>query len=338
VTVANGLAPDDSGNVAQHHLYTKVVAGERSSFVWIPVFSAYQLIVPGNCGPEHAGRQVGTWVADPPSQGIQEVDWARESFGGFYAGQFEASHADAAPATPEGVGATAGQSQILKVARQCVPWTQVTWAQAIAACEAYDPHAHLMADDEWTALAVWATIHRIPLGGNDHNLKASDRGDLSFIQDPTTNNPRALTGTGRGLPGTGIGFEATTHTGFTVGVADCIGNVLEWTSTVGRTATGSRWMVDEAIDGTCPPSGHVLTLETSPGLRRFGLPGSTGGDAAAAFGIGSDFLASMGTGRCQTMRGGYWQNGKQAGWWFVFLMEKETANINVGFRPVLRYP
>ena len=332
LTVANGLAPDDLDDVLRHHMYQKVVDGERSAFVWIPVFKAYQLIRPGNCGQAHAGKGIGAWVADRPLEGQQDLDWAAETFGGFYVGQFEASHVDAIPGETDGSGATAGTSLRLKVARQCVPWTGLNWNQAVAACQEYDEHADLMSDEEWTALAVWATTRQLMVAGNDSYLKSSDRDDLSFIQDPTGPVGRALSGTGGTQT---MGFEATSHTGDRVGVADLIGNVLEWTGTVGRTPAGDRWIIGNTITTACPSSGFVLGLATSPELRILGVPGQTGGSGSLFF--DSDFLASMGTDRARAIRGGYWENRKQAGWWQMFLLGGNLGNTNVGFRPVLRY-
>ncbi len=332
LSVAEGLAPDDHADVNQHHLYQKIVDGERSTFVWIPVFKAYQLIRPASCGRDQAGKGIGTWVPDRPLEGLQGLDWAAETFGGFYVAQFEASHVDANPGGSDGSGATAGTRPRLKVERRCVPWTGLDWDQAVAACQEYDEHADLMSDEEWTALAVWATTRQLLVSGNDDFLRSADRNDLNFIQDPTGPIGRALTGTG-GSPGQG--FEVTSHTGQAVGVADLIGNVLEWTGTVGRTPAGDRWIIGDTISTACPPSGFVLGLDTSPDLRILGVPGQTGGSGSLFF--GSDFLASMGQDRARSLRGGYWENRRQAGWWQLFLLGGNLGNNNVGFRPVLNY-
>ena len=51
-----------------------------STFVWIPVFMAYQLIVPANCGGDNTTKPVGYWVAIQPSTGTDStahLTWPR---------------------------------------------------------------------------------------------------------------------------------------------------------------------------------------------------------------------------------------------------------------------
>ena len=51
VAATGNMAPDDLGtDPLVHHDYIKNVNGKNSVFVWVPVFTAYQLIRPGNCG------------------------------------------------------------------------------------------------------------------------------------------------------------------------------------------------------------------------------------------------------------------------------------------------
>ncbi|MEB3188267.1 MAG: hypothetical protein VKP72_12605, partial [bacterium] len=188
------LAPDDPGSATLHRDYVVTKNGVSSTFVWVPVFQAYQLINPANCG--HAGQPEGVWVANQPSSGTRDVDWAVETFGGFYAGKYEASHVDAVPGdTSTGAGATEGASSVLKVAPFCMPWTNVNWDEAKEACRAYDPACHLMTDDEWTALAVWSMIRGVTVHGNNSSgMDANDNG-ITFTGDPTS--------WGRGLTGSG---------------------------------------------------------------------------------------------------------------------------------------
>jgi len=134
------------------------------------VFTAYQIIGPVEAGCPTCG--VGQWVKSQPANGVREVDWGVETFGGFYAGKFEATRADATPGNAiTGAGATAGSSDRLKVAQYCVPWTNINWEQAASTSAGYYPagNSHLMRDDEWAALAVWAMINgKTVFGNNDY--------------------------------------------------------------------------------------------------------------------------------------------------------------------------
>jgi hypothetical protein len=154
--IVSALAPGDTGNPAVTHDYVTTKNDVASTFVWIPVFWAYQLIIPGNCGAIGDGKPVGYWVPTQPTQGVENQDWAREQFGGFYAGKYEASRADAVPGTAGAnyADATAGTGSTLKVAQYSVPWTNIDWDTAAQTCLAYDAHAHMMRDDEWTALRL----------------------------------------------------------------------------------------------------------------------------------------------------------------------------------------
>ena len=193
---SDGRILGDSGSVTQHHDFVVTKGGVASTFVWVPVFQAYQLINPSNCG--YADEPVGVWVASQPTSGTRDVDWAVETFGGFYAGKYEASHADATPGdASSGWGATEGSLGTLKVAPYVVPWA-VPLVVAKALCEEYDPACHLMTDDEWTALAVWSMIRDVMVYGNNYYGEDFDDSIITFLRDPTSIYwRRGLTGSGR---------------------------------------------------------------------------------------------------------------------------------------------
>ncbi|MBM3271242.1 MAG: hypothetical protein FJZ01_26715 [Candidatus Sericytochromatia bacterium] len=345
------LAPGDGGDPALHHEFVLTKGGVASTFVWIPLFRAYQLIVPANCGAEHAAKPVGYWVANQPSAGTRDVDWAEERFGGFYAGKYEASRADATPGNPAtGAGATAGSSGTLKVAQYCVPWTNIDWDAAAQACLAYDSHAHLLGDEEWTALAVWATIGGVTVYGNNAqtNPAASyvkpadiDDPDVTFLDDPTltwsaNGVDRALTGSGTASAWTGV-TNLTSHTGKNIGAFDLNGNVWEWTETVGLAQTTGNYVVADVILGITAPTGNYISaLSTDPRLRRLGLPGATAGSPAALLG-GDKFVANASI-NAKNVRGGAWGDGQLGGLWQTHLDQvRSGSNGTIGFRPALRY-
>jgi len=314
----------------------------------VPVFTAYQLINPGNCGGTNVGKPVGYWVSAQPT-GTENIDWAKETFGGFYVGKYEASHSDANPGNATtGAGATAGGSSTLKVARYCVPWVSLDWDTAANTCLSYDSHCHLIRDDEWTALAVWSMINNLTIYGNNAETssgigynKPSDIDDsgVTFLDDPTyswsaNGVDRALTGTGTNSAWVGT-TNLTTHTGTTAGVYDLNGNVWEWTETIGAAITSGNYMINDITVPVSVAGGYTSSLSTDSRLRRYGVPGAAGG-ATALF--GNDYLWKNTSINAKSLRGGDWHSGASAGVWAVNLTSARSAvSVHVGFRPVLRF-
>jgi hypothetical protein len=321
------LAPDDDGNPLVHHDYVKKVGGTDSAFVWIPVFTAYQLLQAADGKPE------GYWLKDRPA-GAEGTAWAKETFGGFYAAKYEAARVDA-------TSAATGTGTTLKVAKGMVPWTYINWDNAVQTCRSYDPHAYLMNDEEWTALAVWSmTRNPDPVYGNNSNGKDTDLTSVTFTDDPThTGTARALTGSGTHASWAN-GRNLTTHTGSTVGVYDLNGNVAEWTSSLGL--TDGQYQLDGITLSFSAPGDPsewniVKTLATHSSLRRYGLPGETLPGVVSPF-FGGDALIFNGAGSRQSMRGGHYNSKLPGGVWAIDLRyPRSTPEMPLGFRPVLRY-
>ena len=333
------LAPDDTGPAHTHHDYVVTKDGVASTFVWIPVFQAYQLIAPGNCG--YAGKPVGFWVKDQPSSGARDVDWAVETFGGFYAGKFEASHADATPGSAaDGTGASAGDSAELKVARSCIPWVDITWYDARNICKSYHPNGHMMTDFEWTALAVWSTINRVEIRGNNAGRTDSLDSAVTFVPDPTVWG-RSLTGTGT-KASWASGTNRTTHTGTTDGVYDLNGNVEEWTSTLGGSRSTQNYTVDGVDTGVLKTDigkGFVFRLHTAPGVRRLGVPAPPSEDEVfGSSDLGWDEIFNNHHGPAVTARGGNFGARAASGVWCLNIINPSPEMVWMrGFRPALRF-
>ncbi|MNX44733.1 hypothetical protein D3C86_752300 [compost metagenome] len=316
------LAPDDMGNSLVHHDYVKVVGGGPSVFVWVPAFTAYQLLTP------YDGKPEGYWVkARPP--GIAGVNWAQERFGGFYSGKYEAARSDAS-------NTGAGISNTLKVAQGVVPWVSVDWDEASRRCREYDSNAHLMQDDEWTALAVWSILHNPdPVYGNNDYGKDANMPSITFVDDPShAGMERTLTGTGT-HPSWTNGKNLTTHTGRTDGVYDLNGNIWEWTASVG-TDNGLYQIDDIKTSALIPAGSYINGLSTHPLLRRYGVPSSTSGIPRAE--LGNDFLWTSSLSSAKSLRGGRWHDATLSGVWAqTFQYSRWSGNTAVGFRPALRY-
>ncbi|MEB3187650.1 MAG: hypothetical protein VKP72_09460 [bacterium] len=342
------LAPDDLEDALTHHPYVKSKQGIKSSFVWIPRFRAFQLIRPWQCGAGYAGFPVGYWVARKPAQGEAEVDWAGETFGGFYAGMYEASREDSRAGNgQDGVPAFAGTSSHLKVAPESIPWTGISWQQAVTACADYDPACHLMGDDEWTALAVWSMITGVTVRGNNHYLDDVEAQHIVFAPDPTDPNGRALTGTGRDAGQTfAVATNPTTHTGLVTGVYDLHGNVHEWTATLGGVAGASHYqLLGQFVPVAMPVGGEIQSLSPHRLVRRYGVPESTslGNGSSPTGSFGGDLFpastAQLAEGTTHALRGGCWSGLSHSGIWSLDLTwpGSHMSGELVGFRPVLRY-
>jgi hypothetical protein len=326
------MAPDDAGDGALHHDYQLTKGGVTSTFVWIPVFTAYQLSNPVGAG--YPALPVGSWVKNVPG-GTEDVHWVRETFGGFYVAKYEASRADAVQgAAGTGEGATVGTSSTLKVQARCVPWGGVKWDEAGAACVAYDAHSHLMRDDEWTALAVWSMINGLTVyGNNSGDLRDVGDNAVTFIEDPNQAG-RALTGTGTKAGWTGD-TNLTTHAGTTAGVYDLNGNMWEWTETVGAAQGSGNFLINGMDTGLKTPQGYITALSTDPRLRRYGLPGAVG-SVTPTFGGDYHWLDTVAS--IKMYRGGSWYQGGDAGVWTTDIDEsRSTSKAHLGFRPVLSF-
>ncbi|MEB3236343.1 MAG: hypothetical protein VKO64_01800 [Candidatus Sericytochromatia bacterium] len=324
------MAPDDEGPVAFHHDYSLSHDGATSLFVWIPRFTAFQLIRPAETG--HADKPRGYWIAQRP-EGIEGIDWAQEVFGGFYAGKTEATRLDARPGNEaDGADALPGTSMKAKVALRCIPFATVDYDESLAACAAMGPQAHMMHDEEWTALAVWSLLEGHTLRGNNRLGVDADVSDITFLTDPT-NELRTLTGTGHS-PEWAPGINLTSHTGRSDGVLDLNGNVNEWTQELHVDNHYQMLILDVPTGLEAPSKGYVTGLSTDPRFRRYGLPLT--GDAASPW-FSGDYFNRQKT-DTRAMRGGTWGDEDRSGVWNTYLNCLRTFRLpNGGFRPCLRY-
>jgi hypothetical protein len=336
VAVANGrpasdagLAPNDPGSASVMHDFSVTVSAVTSTFVWIPRYTAYQLINPtaygttNRFGTQDNARPAGFWVATPPNAGTPATDYQVGQFGGFYAGKCEASRADATTTT-------AGSSTTLSVRQDVVPWDFISWEDAATACTAYHPKCSLMGDDEWTALAVRSMIDGLTVKGNNSNL-ADHLGGVTFTSDPTHGSGRARTGTG------GV---TTSHTGTAAGVYDLNGNLYEWTNSLSSKTGISNWIVDGIESTVTVPvtAGFVTSLATGALVRAQGLPATYAPSTPNASFNGDRCYFPAAVGNQKPVRGGAWTDGSEAGLWCMDLYNGRTATApSIGFRPVLRY-
>ncbi|MBC7544048.1 MAG: hypothetical protein H7338_15090 [Candidatus Sericytochromatia bacterium] len=331
---AGAKALDDAANPFVVHPYTVVKSAVSSDFVWIPPFTAYQLITPANCGGNvrfsiaDSARPAGYWVASRPAAGTPGTHWRDRVLGGFYCGKYEASRSNATNAIP-------GGSSELSVRRIVIPWRAITFHDAVNACRTYHPRCGLINDEEWTAMAVWTQLHNLTVYGNNNgSLQDTDDTAVTFTDDTAVASGAAITGSGN-RAGWIAPVNLTTHTGTDDGVYDLNGNVEEWTATVGTTGTSYR--IDDADSGRPhPASNYVTSLATHSLLSTFGLPATTAGAGVPAFGF--DRWTTSATSNERAVRGGSWGDVAGAGVWCIQMSYAPTAIAGtVGFRPVLRF-
>jgi hypothetical protein len=331
-----GMAPDDTGDALKHHDYVVKTSGGESVFVWIPSFTAYQVLHKTGELPR------GAWVKDRPA-GVEGFDWARDTFGGFYIGKYEASMASDGSAI---------------VRKGLVPWSNVEWEDAKRVSEAIAPgKSHMVRGDEWTALAIWTAINGIDVRGNTKYGK--DGLDTATTFEKATEDGVALTGSARNAAWTG-GSDTTSHTGGPDGVFDLVGNLREWESST--TLRGWEFYIDgvaTGIGGTAP--GYITSLHTQPELRRFGIVAGTSekvvvnyfnADAYHVSGFAAPGGGHAGNGgpsggdesrEYRTNRGGTYIDGHsgevaQAGLWLLCSnREVGYRSTDQGFRPALKF-
>ncbi len=337
LTINNGqtsvrahMAPFDAGSeTALHDISLVSVDGGTCAFTWIPRFDAFQLANAANCGSTSrfgtidSVRPNGYWVTSQPSAGTSGSDYVKVSFGGFYAGKYEVSRKDATTSSQ-------GTSTVASVRQFVAPWTNISFDSAAEVCGFIDPHASLMGDQEWTALAVYAMINNIDVRGNNNGSGGDVNGGV------TTLDETSQAGTLRSQ--TGSGGTITSHTGTTYGVYDLNGNVSEWTRDVNRTP-GGTWSVGEFGFAPSVPTttDFVVSLQTVASLRLFGVP-IVGASGIGEF--GNDKLVGItGPSPTRVHRGGMYFDGADAGLWYVNVSKANNdATLDyVGFRPMLKF-
>ena len=98
-----------------------------------------------------------------------------------------------------------------------VPWVNIDWDGALAACANKGPGWHLMTMHEWAAVALWCQASGFQPRGNTAEGKAHDASwehGLDADQSDETC--------------TGTGPTSWRHNGDLSGIADLVGNVWEW--------------------------------------------------------------------------------------------------------------
>ncbi|MEB3185989.1 MAG: hypothetical protein VKP72_00965 [bacterium] len=260
--LVEGMHPGDRGDPHAHHAFSIVIQGALCTFVWVPVFEAYQIIRPAHCGRALARRPRGAWVARRPPAGLEDVDWAHEVFGGFYVARTLASRQPSSLAVSHAPGPQA--YGLLQVVPGGLPWVEVTWEEAVEICHHADPACHLLKDDEYTALAVWAMMH--------------GHMDPLFRLGPAS------------------------HTGNASGVLLPPPGMAEWTaSLVGDRRQWGGVPAGLDADGSGPRAGFIAALSTDPARRRYGIPDAT---QETRGGFGSGRLEPPGRDPVAGVRGG----------------------------------
>jgi hypothetical protein len=315
-----------------------------NAWVYQPGFRAFQVINPSACG--YASRPKGFFVRHRPT-GTEGVDYNVVLFHPFYAFKFQASKADA-------TASTGGSSTVAVSKSGVIPWTTITYDNALIACATSDATngkdigVRLIRDEEWVALGIYSMLlgpdrfgsNRWGPYENNSSLKDTDDAGITFTADPTVSS-RALTGTGI-KSGWKTGQNLTSHTGRVNGVYDLNGNVWEWTAglklKVGSAGTGYLY-VDEADTGLQFPtnwsssSEDVTELNTDPKLAKHAVMGDCDSSGLAEFGNDYQYQGTSANTECLPFRGGDWRDSASAG---VFALgidnPRSSTSGSVGFR------
>ncbi|MBQ3406305.1 MAG: hypothetical protein IJH11_03580 [Lachnospiraceae bacterium] len=236
-----------------------------------------------------------------------------------------------------------------------VPEANVTFDKAISLCESKGPGWHLMTNDEWAAIALWCYNHGIRPTGNISSGEDDDGGHGEKF------DVRTLTGSG---PNT------WNHDGTSLGVADLVGNVVEFVGGV-RFVNGRLQIIPDngAAAGADQSKDSddwqpVLTSEGKPVI--YGIDGNRmviTDDDNEDLDWGGDFFKDIKTkceipdvlkrlalyppegfdwkdwcwidndGESLVCRGGHWAIGTSAGLFYLLGLGARTNTIGgIGFR------
>jgi hypothetical protein len=140
------------------------------------------------------------------------------------------------------------------------PRIYITVDDAKAACVANGPGFHLMTAWEWAAVALWCMKNGSQPRGNTLNGKSHEA--------PYETGTFVPNNAGRTL--TGSGPASWRHDGTVAGIADLVGNVLEWNDGL-KTVDGQIFAPDdnnfELAESAWPATGVYFDSSAGPGDR-----------------------------------------------------------------------
>lgn len=248
------------------------------------------------------------------------------------------------------------------------PRTSLDHTAARAACSAKGAGWHLMTAHEWAAIALWCMANGYEPIGNTNRGRSHAK--TWMVGDRADNRaPGDASGTGRTQTGS-MGVEAT-HNKSLGGIADLVGNVWEWQdgfllqdgrfklSSHNAQVEASWTFVDAFLDVSTPTGGSViLSNAVNNRLGAIGDNSNAGNSAnvewramtksggyvsnqamkrlllepAGALPQGNIYIRNFG--ERLPYRGGYWNNGSNAGLAALDLnYSRAFSDMVIGFRP-----
>lgn len=241
------------------------------------------------------------------------------------------------------------------------PAASVNFDTAKSYCTAKGTGWHMLTNWEWAAVALWCLKNGLQPRGNTNNGRAHD-----------ATNEVGVRGDG-GVPGgagtartqTGSGPAQWRHDGTFVGIADMVGNVMEWCDGMKLVSgaiympTDNNYSLAEAswpdigvkLDSTAASGGDpiisdaIINADPSAHIENWKLvttkvaytpPNSTYQACIAPYdATGPKGVMSVnGTGERMVTRGGYWASGSEAGLFVLnFASARSDAGTTLGFRP-----
>ena len=236
---------------------------------------------------------------------------------GFWIAKYNAAR-NTATSTGEGAGTTPVSKKGI------IPWANLTFTAASAACTAKGTGFRLHRNREWSNIALWC--HKMDLLPSGNTASGVDGTGVAATPDATCSG-RTLTGSGP------VSWNHNLRDG---GITDLVGNVFEMVDGL-QLVNGTLWindannnLINTGIAPTFGTSGGAYSLlRTDASLVNDCIPATGSGQAYK----GGDGFWFTGSGTMVLYRGGDWANGSLGGLFAFYVSAAASGAVTYfGFR------